>query len=119
VTALTNNVARIVFKLIYYLPLIIGVTILLYQTFVYPYLVKLLRPINTSRIMIVSALGKIMYIKARQFMFVEIWGLQKHSQFMFNFADIVYGSSDYLPMHSTSQRALVINNAKYCINVES
>jgi len=33
--------------------------------------------------------------------------------------DIVYGSSDYLPMYSTSQRALVINNAKYCINVES
>jgi len=118
VTALTNNVARIVFKLIYYLPLIIGVTILLYQTFVYPYLVKLLRPINTSRIMIVSALGKIMY-QGSTIHVCRIWGLQKHSQFMFNFADIVYGSSDYLPMYSTSQRALVINNAKYCINVES
>jgi len=36
---------------------ITGVTILLYQTFVYPYLVKLLRPINTSRIMIILSMA--------------------------------------------------------------
>ena len=86
----------------------IGGSILLYQTFIYPHILKAYGPINASRIAAVSTnyLSANVHFDPKEIIIVII------------FADFIYDASFYLSTYDAFIEALVIYSSKYCVILE-